>query len=100
MLNLSASGCEVRIANQFGDLPIVNIKANSFFKPSFWTLFIPLRGANQLRKQMHVELLKLSTNCTQLQASNSGYFIWVDQPDVIMDAVKIVLKTVDPSRPG
>ncbi|MEH1894029.1 MAG: alpha/beta hydrolase [Nostoc sp.] len=100
MLNLSASGREVRIANQFGDLPIVNIKANSFFKPSFWTLFIPLQGANQVRKQMHVELLNLSTNCTQLQASNSGHFIWVDQPDVIMDAVKIVLDKVDSSLPG
>ncbi|MDF5711156.1 MAG: alpha/beta hydrolase [Nostoc sp. S4] len=100
MLNLSASGREVRIANQFGNMPIVNIKANSFFKPSFWTLFIPLRGANQLRKQMHVELLKLSTNCTQLQATKSGHFIWVDQPDAIVDAVKIVLNQVDPSRPG
>jgi pimeloyl-ACP methyl ester carboxylesterase len=98
MLNLSASGREVRIANKFGDLPIVNIKANSFFKPSFWTIFIPLRGANQLRKLMHVELLNLSTNCTQLQANNSGHFIWVDQPDVIIDAVKIVLNKVDPSR--
>lgn len=100
MLNLSVSGREVRIANQFGDLPIVNIKANSFLKPSLWTVFIPLRGANQLRKQMHIELLKLSTNCTQLQASKSGHFVWVDQPDVIIDAVKIVLNKVDPSRPG
>ncbi|MEH2192158.1 MAG: alpha/beta hydrolase [Nostoc sp.] len=100
MLNLSASGREVIIANQFGDLPIVNIKANSFFKPSFWTLFIPLQGANQLRNQMHVELLKLSTNCTQLQASESGHFVWVDQPDVIIDAVKIVLNKVDLSLPG
>ncbi|MEH2349398.1 MAG: alpha/beta hydrolase [Nostoc sp.] len=100
MLNLSASGREVIIANQFSDLPIVNIKANSFFKPSFWTLFIPLRGANQLRHKMHLELLNLSTNCTQIQASNSSHFIWVDQPDVMIDAVKIVLNKVDPSPLG
>ncbi|AUB38017.1 Pimeloyl-ACP methyl ester carboxylesterase [Nostoc flagelliforme CCNUN1] len=100
MLNLGASGREVSIANHFGEMPIVNIKANSFFKASFWTIFIPLKGANQLRKQMHVELLKLSTNCTQLEASKSGHFIWVDQPDVIIDAVKIVLNKVAPSRPG
>jgi pimeloyl-ACP methyl ester carboxylesterase len=29
------------------------------------------------------------------QASNSGHFIWVDQPDVIIDAVKSVLNEVD-----
>lgn len=100
MLNLSVSGREVSIANEFGKMPIVNIKANSFFKASLWTVFIPLRGANQLRQQMHVELLKLSTNCTQVQASKSGHFVWVDQPDVIIDAVKIVLNKIDHSRPG
>jgi pimeloyl-ACP methyl ester carboxylesterase len=98
MSNLDTSARQVSRANQFGEIPIVSIKANSFFKPSFWTFFIPLRGANQLRDQMHVDLLKLSTNCTQLQAGKSGHFVWVDQPDVIIDAVKIVLDKVNPSH--
>lgn len=100
MLNLSTSARQVSIVKQLGDMPIVNIKANSFFKPSIWTTFMPLQGANQLREQMHGELLKLSTNCSQLHASKSDHFVWVDQPDVIIDAVKIVLNTVDPFRPS
>jgi hypothetical protein len=79
-------------------MPVVSIKATSFFKPSLWTLFIPMRGANQLREQMHIDLCNLSTDCLQLQANKSGHFVWIDQPDVIVDAVKLVLDKVDPSR--
>jgi pimeloyl-ACP methyl ester carboxylesterase len=95
MSNLGTSARQVSIANYFGETPIVSIKANSFFKPSIWTIFIPLRGANELREKMHVELLKLSTNCIQLEAGRSGHFVWVDQPDVIIDAVRIVLDKKD-----
>jgi pimeloyl-ACP methyl ester carboxylesterase len=84
-------------ARQLGEIkmqyacPVVNIKASSFFKPSWWTFLIPLHNANRLRDQMHKELMKLSTNCTQLQASQSGHFVWVDQPEVISKAVQIIL---------
>ena len=96
MLNLNKSARQVSIANPLGTMPVVSIKATSFFKPSLWTVFIPLRGANRLREQMHVDLCNLSTSCLQLQANRSGHFVWIDQPDVIVEAVKIVLDTVDP----
>ena len=76
-------------------MPIVSIKANSFFKPSFWTLFIPLRSSNRLRDKMHIELCNLSTDCLQIPADKSGHFVWVDQPDVIVDSVKLILNKVD-----
>lgn len=95
MINLDKSARQVSIAKHFGTMPIVSIKANSFFKPSFWTIFIPLQGANQLREKMHVELCNLSTDCLQLKASKSGHFVWVDQPDVIVDAVRTVLDKID-----
>jgi hypothetical protein len=79
-------------------MPIVSIKASSFFKPSFWTIFIPLKGANQLRDKMHEELCKLSTDCLQVEASKSGHFVWIDQPDIIVDAVRTVLNKIDSSR--
>ncbi len=98
MLNLDNSARQVSIANPLGTMPVVSIKATSFFKPSLWTVFIPLRGANQLRERMHINLCNLSTNCLQLEANRSGHFVWIDQPDVIVDAVKSVLDKVDPSR--
>ncbi len=91
MINLDKSARQVSIAKLLGAVPIVSIKANSFFKPSFWTLFIPLKGANQLREKMHAELWNLSTEYLQVEASKSGHFVWIDQPDVIVDAVRTVL---------
>ena len=98
MMNLDKSARQVSIANDFGKMPIVSIKASSFFKPSFWSRFIPLRSANQLREKMHIELCKLSTDYLQVEASKSGHFVWVDQPDVIVDAVRTVLDKINSSR--
>ena len=50
-----------------------------------------MQGANQLRDKMHVELGKSSTNCLQVDASKSSHFVWVDQPELIVDAVKTVI---------
>lgn len=98
MLNLDTSARQVSSANQLGTLPVVSIKANAFFKPSWWTIGLPLRYADQLRDQMHTMLFSLSTNCIQLQANKSGHFVWVDQPDVILTAVKILLEKADHSQ--
>ena len=91
MLNLNNSGEQLLIANKFDSMPIVSIKANSFFQPSWWSFLIPLKAANQLREEMHKDLSNLSTNSVQLQADKSSHFVWIDEPDIIVDAVKIVL---------
>ncbi|MBE9207114.1 alpha/beta hydrolase [Nostoc sp. LEGE 06077] len=97
MINLDKSARQVSIAKDFAQSPLVSIKANSFFKPSFWSIFIPLRGANQLRDKMHIQLGNLSTDFLQVEANQSGHFVWLDQPDVIVDAVKIVLAKISSS---
>jgi hypothetical protein len=98
MMNLGKSARQVSVAKHLGMVPIVSIKASSFFKPSFWTIFIPLKGANELREKMHAELYNLSTNCLQVEANQSGHFVWIDQPNIIVDAVKIVLNQIDSSN--
>lgn len=94
ILTLDISARQLTKANQFGNLPIVSIKANSFFKPSLLTFALPLKSANQLREKMHAELLKLSSDCIQLQAPKSDHFVWVDSPEVILNAIEIILKKV------
>lgn len=98
MVNLDESARQVKIANRLGNVSIVSIKANSFFHPSFWTFFLPLRSANQLREKMHLKLSNLSADCFQLQADRSSHFVWIDRPDVIIEAVKIILDRVVTSR--
>ncbi len=95
ILNLDISSRQVSKADQFSALPIVSIKADSFFKPSIWTFALPLKAANQLREQMHAELLKLSNDCIQLEAPKSDHFVWVDSPEVILNAIKIILNKVN-----
>ncbi len=94
LANLRTSGQQVAVAEHLGTMPIVNIKANSFFKPAIWTVLIPLGSANQLRDRMHDALMRLSTRCGQLMAENSGHFVWVDEPEVMLTAVKQVLEQV------
>jgi len=86
------SAKEASVAQHLGTLPIVSIKAQSFFKPSLWTRFIPLRQANQVRDTMHTSLSQLSDNVQVIPAPSSGHFVWIDQPEVIVEAVKIVLR--------
>lgn len=89
--SMNASGRQLRVANQLGSLPIVNIKSHSFFTPSLWTLFIPLKGINQLRDQIHTALMDLSSDCTQIHADESSHFVWIDQPEVMVQAIQLVL---------
>lgn len=98
MINLDKSARQVSIAKHLGTVPMVSIKASSFFKPSFWTFFIPLKDANQLREKMHEELCKLSADFFQMEANKSGHFVWIDRPDVMVDAVKILLNKIEVSR--
>jgi len=94
LLSIDASGRQMRQAQNLGNLPIVSIKANSFFEPSLWTKLIPLKQMNKLRDLIHSELLKLSSDCVQLHAEKSDHFVWVDQPDVMIQAVKLILEKV------
>ncbi|BAY30392.1 hypothetical protein NIES2107_22360 [Nostoc carneum NIES-2107] len=95
ILNLDISSRQVELANYFEALPIVSIKAKTFFHPSIWSLFLPIKAANKLREQMHSEILNLSTNSVQIQADKSGHFVWIDQPEIIVGAILEILNTCD-----
>lgn len=91
ILGLATSAYQVQCANDLQDLPIVSIKSNSFFKPSWLMALMPLKEANQLRDKMHKELAKLSRDYTQLDAAKSGHFVWVDQPELMAEAITLLL---------
>jgi pimeloyl-ACP methyl ester carboxylesterase len=91
---MDQSGQEVAAAKDLGDLPIVDIKAASFFTPTWWTWVIPLGQMNRLRDRMHDRLMQLSTQTHQINAPKSGHFVWIDQPEVTIEAVRWVLARV------
>ncbi len=91
---IDQSGREVAQAKDLGDLPIVDIKSAWFFMPALWTKLIPLGQANQLRDRMHEKLMQLSTNTHQIQATKSGHFVWIDQPEIMVEAVEWVMSQI------
>ncbi len=78
-------------ANDFGTLPIVNIKARYFFEPSWITKCLPSASIETIRDEMHRDLMMLSTQCIQLLADKISHFVWTDQPEIIVRAVQLLL---------
>ncbi|MBD2492304.1 alpha/beta fold hydrolase [Aulosira sp. FACHB-615] len=95
LLNLNNSSRQLQLTRKFAALPIVSIKAHTFFQPSVWTMLLPMKAANNLREEMHKKILNLSTDCVQIDAKKSGHFVWIDQPELIVSAIKLILKKVD-----
>jgi pimeloyl-ACP methyl ester carboxylesterase len=90
MSSLNASGKQLRAANNLGDLPVINIKAATFLRiplPAiFWSWL--MNPADRARDQIHLALAQVSTNSQQLLAPQSSHFVWVDQPEIMVEAVE------------
>ncbi len=86
--NLEKSASQVKVANYFREIPVISIKAKSFFKRSPWNFYLPLNQVDQFREKMHADLLKLSEDVIQLPASRSSHFVWIDEPQVIIAAIE------------
>lgn len=89
--HLSTSGRKIQDIQDLGDLPLVSIKASGFFLPSPLMSLLPLKMMDDLRDGMHDRLLQLSTQSIQLHADHSDHFVWVEQPEIIIDAAKQLL---------
>ncbi len=88
--NLENSAQQLIVANHFNNLPIVSIKSQTFLKPSLFNFFFPFAQLDQVRDQIHRELNLLSDDVTQLSANHSSHFVWLDEPEIIVEAVKII----------
>ena len=91
LLNLNRSSRQVKVANSFGDLPIISIKSQTFFNASIFTFILPLKAIDTLRNKMHDRLSLLSSNFTEISAANSSHFVWTDEPEIIVRAIEQLL---------
>ena len=91
MWDLDTSGRQLKVANDLGDLPIISIKSQTFLRPLFGIKLLSLAAADRVRDRIHLDLMKLSTNCQQISANNSSHFVWIDRPDSIVHAVATLL---------
>jgi pimeloyl-ACP methyl ester carboxylesterase len=75
-------------SHPLGDKPLVDISAGN--AP-------PIPAAEQWRTkytELHSKLLSMSVNSKELVAENSGHFIIIDRPDVVIDAIGLVVQSV------
>jgi pimeloyl-ACP methyl ester carboxylesterase len=77
-------------SHPLGDKPLVDVTAG-IFPP------LPPPAAEQSRakyEELQTKLLSLSGNSKRLVAENSGHFITIDRPDVVIDAISQVVQSV------
>ncbi len=99
MSSLDISGRQLRVANDLGDLPVINIKAATFLgiplPAIFWSWL--MNSADRARDQIHLALNQVSGNSRQLLAPQSSHFVWVDQPEVMVAAVEEIIDIIHSS---
>ncbi len=97
MIGLDASGRQLRVANELGNLPVMNIKAGTFLKlpgdPILWNWLI--HQADLVRDRIHLDLAKVSNDTQQFSSIRSSHFVWVDQPEIMVAAVEQVIDRVN-----
>ena len=91
LINLNRSSRQVKVARNLA-MPIISIKSHNFFKPSLLTILLPLRTIDRLRDKMHLELSTLSNDFTEMLAASSSHFVWIDEPEIMLEAVKQLIE--------
>ena len=91
---LQAFADESNQTYSLGDLPILSIQSKSFFQRSWWTFIIPLQRINQLRDRIHARLTRLSSRCRRVEAPASSHFVWTDEPQIMVEAVRSLLQSL------
>jgi pimeloyl-ACP methyl ester carboxylesterase len=93
MSSLNTSGQQLQVAHNLGDLPVVNIKAGTFLRlpgPALLWNWL-MNPADRARDQIHLALAQLSTNSQQFSTPTSSHFVWIDDPEIMVTAVRAAI---------
>jgi pimeloyl-ACP methyl ester carboxylesterase len=97
MKAFSQSAAQAAGAGSLGDMPLA-VLSHDPDKPSAELPPDLAKSTNQAWEKMQEELVHLSTRGTQTVAKNSGHYIQLDRPELVIDAVRnIVQETRQPS---
>jgi pimeloyl-ACP methyl ester carboxylesterase len=90
---ISESAAQTATAGSLGDLPLVVLSHD----PGTPQPDLPedlVKPTNDAWQQMQMELARLSTRGTQVIAKNSGHYIQLDRPDVVIEGIRNVIGQV------
>jgi pimeloyl-ACP methyl ester carboxylesterase len=95
---ISESAAQTAPTGPFGDMPLIVLTHD----PDVPRPDLPedlVKPTNDAWQQMQEELAHLSTNGRQVIAKNSGHYIQLDRPDLVVDAVRDVVDQVRQAQP-
>jgi pimeloyl-ACP methyl ester carboxylesterase len=94
------SAAQTAVAGSLGDIPLA-VLSHDPDKPSAELPEDIAKSTNDAWEKMQEELSHLSTRGTQVVAKNSGHYIQLDRPDVLIDAIRhVVDETRQPPLPA
>jgi pimeloyl-ACP methyl ester carboxylesterase len=95
-VDFPTSQAQAHAINSLGDIPMLVLTSGTFLRevppePAVQQLAAHLQVVWQ---EMHRELMRQSSNATQIQVETSGHFIQREQPEVVVAAIRQMLETV------
>jgi pimeloyl-ACP methyl ester carboxylesterase len=90
---VAESAAQTSTTGSLGEMPLTVLSAD----PNSPQYDLPedlVKPANDAWQQMQKELAQLSTRGTQVVAKDSGHYIQLDRPDVVIEAVRKVVEEV------
>jgi pimeloyl-ACP methyl ester carboxylesterase len=89
------SAAEVRATQigSLGDMPVIALTAGQFEIPEDYGLSAEERERTMaVRRELQAELAALSSNGQQVIAEESGHLVQLDQPELVIDAIRNVVE--------
>jgi pimeloyl-ACP methyl ester carboxylesterase len=96
---ISESAAQTGATGSLGDLPLVVLSHD----PNTPQLDLPedlVKPTNEAWEQMQEELTHLSTRSKHVIAKNSGHYIQLDRPDVVIEAVRSLVEQSRQAQPA
>jgi pimeloyl-ACP methyl ester carboxylesterase len=96
--SISESGAQTAETRSLGDIPLIVLSQD----PNAPQYDLPedlVKPASDAWQKMQNELAQLSTRGRQIIAMNSGHYIQLDRPDLVLDAVREVADEVKSAQP-
>lgn len=92
--DITTSSEQIKNTGSLNNMPLVIVSVKHFLKRSLLTFFLPLKQVDEAWTKMQPELLKLSSNSKEIVAENSGHFVGIDQPEVMIKAITELIEQI------
>ena len=92
--DITISSEQIKNTGCLNNMPLTIVSVKHFLRRSLLTFFLPLKQVDEAWTKMQPELLKLSSNSKEIVAENSGHFVGIDQPEVMIKAINELIEQV------